>query len=63
MAEAARALGWAGATVFEYRLLAPLFDQQGMVVRAVSDARSVATAVRDIHGRQTATGTLRRLEE
>ena len=62
MAEAARALGWAGPTEFAYRLLAPLFDHQGLVVRAVPDAGSVATAVRDSHGRQTATGTLRRLE-
>ena len=62
MAEAARALGWAGATVFEYRLLAPLFDQQGMLVRAVQDAHSITTTVRDLHGRQTATGTLRSLD-
>ncbi|QUQ63926.1 FAS1-like dehydratase domain-containing protein [Kutzneria sp. CA-103260] len=60
MAEAARALGWSGPTVFEYRLLAPLFDHQGMVVRAVPEADSVTTAVRDIHGRPTAIGTLRR---
>jgi 3-methylfumaryl-CoA hydratase len=63
MAEAARALGWAGPTAFEYRLLAPLFDHQGLVVRAVPDAGSVTTTVRDIHGRQTATATLRRIEE
>ena len=62
MAEAARALGWTGATTFEYRLLAPLFDQQGMLVRAVQDAHSITTTVRDLHGRQTATGTLRSLD-
>jgi 3-methylfumaryl-CoA hydratase len=54
MAEAARALGRTGD--FEYRLVAPLFDHQGMVVRAASDTGS--TSVRDVHGRQTATGTV-----
>nr|AFY23015.1 hypothetical protein [uncultured bacterium] len=48
MVEAARARGETGVRHFEYRLVAPLFDHQGMVVRADS--------VRDIHGRQTATG-------
>jgi 3-methylfumaryl-CoA hydratase len=61
MAEAARARGCSG-DVFEYRLVAPLFDHQGMVVRAVPDGRQATTAVRDVHGRQTATGTLRRAE-
>lgn len=61
MAEAARARGCAGALSFEYRLVAPLFDHQGMVVRAVSDGHTTTTAVRDRYGRQTATGTLRRV--
>ena len=55
MAEAARAHGYGGPLSFEYRLVAPLFDHQGMIVRA-DDGR---TAVRDRHGRQTATGTIR----
>ncbi|HVV19671.1 MAG TPA: MaoC family dehydratase N-terminal domain-containing protein [Pseudonocardiaceae bacterium] len=55
MAEAARARGWHGDLSFEYRLVAPLFDHQGMVVRATADGR---TSVRDVHGRRTATGTL-----
>jgi len=55
MAEAARAHGVTWNQHFEYRLVAPLFDHQGMVVRA----RDGSTAVRDVHGRQTATGTLR----
>lgn len=59
MAEAARARGWGGDVFFEYRLVSPLFDHQGMVVRAVPEPGRVTTAVRDIHGRQTATGTLR----
>jgi 3-methylfumaryl-CoA hydratase len=53
MAEAARGQGRNGRLSFEYRLVAPLFDHQGMIVRA--------TSVRDLHGRQTATGTVRSL--
>lgn len=54
MAEAAR-----GPRSFEYRLISPLFDHQGMVVKAVEDSGSIVTSVRDVHGRQTATGVLR----
>lgn len=62
MAEAARAHGSGGDQLFEYRLLAPLFDHQGMVVRAVKEPEgTTATAVRDVYGRQTASGTLRSL--
>lgn len=53
MAEAARARPSDRPSFFEYRLLAPLFDHQGMVVHA----GPVETSVRDIHGRQTATGS------
>ena len=64
MAETARAAsrpGSAGAEglVFDYRLLSPLFDHQGMVVSAVRESNAISTAVRDSHGRQTASGTLR----
>ncbi|SEP14004.1 FAS1-like dehydratase domain-containing protein [Amycolatopsis saalfeldensis] len=59
MAEAARARGCAGDLVFDYRLVAPLFDQQGMIVSAKVGPESVTTAVRDRHGRRTAIGTLR----
>jgi 3-methylfumaryl-CoA hydratase len=60
MAEAARSdQRDAVSSLFEYRLVAPLFDQQGMVVRAEPGPESITTAVRDVHGRQTATGTLR----
>ncbi|MEV4603468.1 MaoC family dehydratase N-terminal domain-containing protein [Amycolatopsis sp. NPDC049253] len=55
MAEAARARGSHGGAHFEYRLVAPLFDHQGLIVRADSQT----TSVRDVFGRQTATGTLR----
>jgi 3-methylfumaryl-CoA hydratase len=67
MAEAARAAD-AGSSQgshtrnvsFEYRLVAPLFDDQGLIVSAVPGCDgAIATAVRDRYGRQTATGTLR----
>jgi 3-methylfumaryl-CoA hydratase len=47
---------------FRYRLTSPLFDHQGMVVSAASDpgdSDALVTAVRDIHGRGTATGILK----
>jgi len=64
MAEAARALGASGPgsggdQYFEYRLTAPLFDGQGMVVRAVREQGATTTAVRDRYGRPTASGTFR----
>lgn len=60
MAEAARAAGRTGDVSFSYRLVAPLFDDQGLFVSAADgpDGTTV-TAVRDRYGRQTATGTLR----
>lgn len=59
MAEAARAYGCAGASSFEYRLVSPLFDHQGLFARAVVTTEGITSAVRDRHGRQTATGLLR----
>ncbi|MEU7045681.1 MaoC family dehydratase N-terminal domain-containing protein [Streptomyces varsoviensis] len=60
MAEKARAGGPAGRASFDYRLTAPLFDDQGMVVSAVpGEEAETVTAVRDRYGRRTATGTLR----
>jgi 3-methylfumaryl-CoA hydratase len=64
MAEAARAAGCHGdrsdgRQQFHYRLTSPLFDHQGMVVSAASDQEALATAVRDIRGRRTATGILK----
>ena len=56
MAEAARARGVEGA-MFEYRLIAPLFDHQGMIAAASADG---TMSVRDRSGRQTATATLNR---
>ncbi|MEV7040960.1 MaoC family dehydratase N-terminal domain-containing protein [Amycolatopsis sp. NPDC051061] len=60
MAEAARARGVEGALEFEYRLVAPLFDHQGLIASA-APGEQTTTSVRDRHGRQTATGTLRRM--
>ena len=40
---------------FDYRLVAPLFDHQGLVARADATA---STRVRDLAGRETAQGTL-----
>lgn len=61
MAEAARAQGRAGAQRFDYRLVSPLFDHQGLVVSAVSEQQITRTIAKDIHRRQTAVGTLRSL--
>jgi 3-methylfumaryl-CoA hydratase len=47
------------ARYFEYRLVSPLFDHQGLIASAVPGEGSTATAVRDRYGRQTAVGTLR----
>jgi 3-methylfumaryl-CoA hydratase len=65
MAEAARASGYPdgpGDLVFDYRLVSPLFDHQGLVVRAGREGDAVTTAVRDRSGRATASGTLRRIQ-
>jgi 3-methylfumaryl-CoA hydratase len=64
MAEAARGAGSAdgsraGDRRFGYRLTAPLFDHQGLIVSVAGEPGAVVTAVRDTGGRQTATGTLR----
>ena len=62
MAEAARTAGHHDERLtFEYRLTSPLFDFQGMVVSAARERDAMVTAVRDIYGRQTATGRLRKL--
>lgn len=59
MAEAARAVaGSTGDVTFGYRLVSPLFDDQGLFVSAVPGPDgTVATAARDRYGRRTATGT------
>jgi 3-methylfumaryl-CoA hydratase len=68
MAEAARAADRAsdeasaanrGERLFDYRLVSPLFDHQGLIVSAASNEGATTTAARDRHGRQTAAGTLK----
>jgi 3-methylfumaryl-CoA hydratase len=62
MAEAARAAARQGSELsFEYRLLSPLFDHQGMVVSAARDQDAVVTGIRDLQGRRAASGVLRRV--
>lgn len=60
MAEAARASGAEGDLHFDYRLVAPLFDCQGMIARALPETDGIRTSIRDRFGRTTATGTLTR---
>jgi 3-methylfumaryl-CoA hydratase len=60
MAEAARAAGRGGDVSFGYRLVSPLFDDQGLIVGAAGGQDgAVVTVARDRYGRPTATGTLR----
>lgn len=61
MAEAARAAGRGGDVSFGYRLVSPLFDDQGLIVSARPGPNgATVTAARDRHGRQTAMGTFTR---
>jgi 3-methylfumaryl-CoA hydratase len=56
MTEAARAAGWHdGSLSFEYWLLSPLFDHQGLVASAARDQDAIV-GVRDLYGRKTAEG-------
>ncbi len=43
---------------YSYRLVAPLFDGQGLIVSAVADADAVRVRARDSAGRTTATGVI-----
>lgn len=62
MAEAARVVdSTPGLRSFDYRMVSPLFDHQGLVARANNAEAETVTAVRDIHGRQTARGSVRRV--
>jgi 3-methylfumaryl-CoA hydratase len=62
MAEQAERAGpaWLGGgpARFEYRLLAPLCEGQGLIVGSVRDGAAISTYVRDVAGRRTATGAL-----
>lgn len=61
MAEAARAVGGTSkcGQDFAYRLESPLFDHQGMIVKAVREKDATMTSVRDSSARQAAAGILR----
>ena len=59
MAEAARARGVTGAgTTCAYRLVAPLFDFQGLVVRVTRGDGEIRAVVRDLSGLKTAEATI-----
>jgi 3-methylfumaryl-CoA hydratase len=58
MAELARP-GLPERCEYSYRLVAPLFDDQGLIVSAAPDAGSVRVSCRDAAGRVTATGVIR----
>jgi 3-methylfumaryl-CoA hydratase len=60
MAEAARSRGvtTGRGAVFDYRLVAPLFEGQGLVARAVGHDGQLRTTVRDSWGRRTAEGSI-----
>ena len=58
MAELARRSGRPAAE-YSYRLVSPLYDDQGLVVSASADGDAVRVSCRDATGRLTATGTLR----
>ncbi len=60
MAEAVRAQGLApvGAVSFDYRLVAPLIEGEGLVVGVTRHPGDVRTVVRDAAGRRTAQGRL-----
>ena len=57
MAETARAQGLTG-NVFDYRLVAPLLEGQGLVARAVGADGDTRVSVRDDCGRLTAEGSI-----
>ena len=44
---------------YSYRLVAPLFDGQGLIVSATADADAVRLTTRDAASRTTATGVIR----
>ncbi|NYD41843.1 FAS1-like dehydratase domain-containing protein [Nocardioides panaciterrulae] len=62
MAEAARARGvrTRPGVALEYRLVAPLFDDQGLIAGVADEGEELATSVRDAWGRRTAQGRMKR---
>src|SRR5690242_11909192 len=57
MAELARRSG-VSASEYSYRLVSPLYDDQGLVVSAVPDGDATRVSCRDATGRLTATGVI-----
>ena len=55
MAELARPFG----TEYEYRLVAPLYEDDGLIVSATPQGKTIDVSCRDASGRVTATGVLR----
>ena len=55
MAEQARPFG----SEYSYRLVAPLYEDQGLVVSATPEGEAIDVSCRDASGRVTATGVLR----
>jgi 3-methylfumaryl-CoA hydratase len=53
-----RGVGARPGEFFRYRLVAPLFEGQGLVAGAVEDDRGLRTTVRDDWGRRTAEGQI-----
>jgi 3-methylfumaryl-CoA hydratase len=57
MAELARSLGPTGCE-YSYRLVAPLYEDQGLIVSAAPDGDAVRVSCRDAADRVTATGQI-----
>jgi 3-methylfumaryl-CoA hydratase len=57
MAELARR-SWRPASEYSYRLVSPLYDDQGLVVSAIQDGGAVHVSCRSRTGRVTATGVI-----
>jgi 3-methylfumaryl-CoA hydratase len=57
-AAASGAVDPSGSIEFDYRLIAPLYEGQGLVAEAFADGDSLATRVTDRSGRVTAIGRL-----
>ena len=58
MAELARRSGVTLPSEYSYRLVSPLYDDQGLVVSAVPDGDAMRVSCRDAAGRVTATGVI-----
>jgi 3-methylfumaryl-CoA hydratase len=52
-------LGRPTSSEYAYRLVAPLYEDQGLIVSAAPDGDAVRVSCRDASGRVTATGVLR----